>query len=186
MRLFLRICAVVIMLVGAVACGQQSSQPTPDAHMGHDTSLDATSDTPYDLLFLDSMIVHHQGAITMAQDALANAQQSDLKSFAQNVIMQQDGEITQMKVWRAKWYPDAAETSGLGMHMGDMSIGTDTTISYDIRWIDAMISHHEGAIDMANDALKKSQNPDIINLCNAIIQAQSDEIAQLKAWRAQW
>jgi uncharacterized protein (DUF305 family) len=49
-----------------------------------------------------------------------------------------------------------------------------------------MISHHEGAIDMANDALKKSQNPDIINLCNAIIQAQSTEIAQLKAWRAQW
>ena len=186
MRLFLRMCVVVILLVGVVACGQQSSQSTPDAHMGHGMSTDAPSDAPYDLLFLDSMIVHHQGAIDMAQDALANAQQSDLKSFAQNVIMQQDGEITQMKVWRAKWYPDAAETSGLGMHMGDMSIGTDTTISYDIRWIDAMISHHEGAIDMANDALKKSQNPDIINLCNAIIQAQSDEIAQLKAWRAQW
>ena len=67
-----------------------------------------------------------------------------------------------------------------------MQVSTDESISYDIRWIDAMISHHQGAIDMANDALKKSQNTDIINLCNAIIQAQSEEIAKLNTWRAQW
>ena len=67
MRLFLRMCVVVILLVGVVACGQQSSQSTPDAHMGHGMSTDAPSDAPYDLLFLDSMIVHHQGAIDMAK-----------------------------------------------------------------------------------------------------------------------
>jgi uncharacterized protein (DUF305 family) len=185
MQLLVRIVMSITVLMLLAACSASATNDTaPSEHDGHDMAT--TGDQPYDLLFLDSMIVHHQGAIDMAQDALANAEHSELKSFAQNVIMQQDGEITQMKVWRGKWYPDATETSGLGMHMGDMTIGTDTTISYDIRWIDAMISHHEGAIDMANDALKKSQNPDIINLCNAIIQAQSTEIAQLKAWRAQW
>ena len=91
-----------------------------------------------------------------------------------------------MQTWRAKWYPDAAATNGLGMHMGEMQVGMDDSISYDIRWIDAMISHHLGAVDMAKDALKKSQNPDIINLCNAIIQAQTEEISQLQRWREQW
>lgn len=185
MRFFERIMLSITVLMLLVACGASATSDT--ASMDHaDHDMAATSDQPYDLLFLDSMIVHHQGAIDMAQEALAKAEHAELKSFAQNVIMQQDGEITQMRVWRAKWYPDAAESSGLGMHMGDMQVASDDATSYDVRWIDAMISHHQGAIDMANDALKKSQNPDIINLCNAIIQAQSAEITQLQTWRAQW
>ena len=184
MQRFLRGLGVTIIVVVLAACGNQTPAHTDTHSMDHDMA--ATSDKPYDLLFLDSMVAHHQGAITMAQDALAKAEHSELKEFAQNIIMQQDGEITQMNVWRAKWYPDAPPTDGLGMHMGDMQVSTDESISYDIRWIDAMISHHQGAIDMANDALKKSQNTDIINLCNAIIQAQSEEIAKLNTWRAQW
>ncbi len=188
LRRFVQGCTLALLVWVMAACGSTSAPASDTTHsMDHDmSSMAASSDAPYDLLFLDSMVAHHQGAITMAQDALANAEHSELKEFAQNVIMQQDGEITQMNVWRAKWYPDAAPTTGLGMHMGDMMVSKDTSISYDYRWIDAMISHHQGAIDMANDALKKSQNPDIINLCNAIIQAQTAEIAQLKTWRSQW
>ena len=187
MRQLIRICMLMVMMLVVVACGTSGAPATTESHsMDHDMSAMAPSDAPYDLLFLDSMVAHHQGAIDMARDALDKAEHAELKAFAQNVIMQQDGEITQMQTWRAKWYPDAAATNGLGMHMGDMQIGTDDSTSYDIRWIDAMISHHLGAVDMAKDALKKSQNPDIINLCNAIIQAQTEEISQLQRWREQW
>jgi uncharacterized protein (DUF305 family) len=57
---------------------------------------------------------------------------------------------------------------------------------YDLRFIDAMIPHHEGAIAMAEDALKKSQNPDIKKLATAIIAAQKQEIAQMRQWRRSW
>lgn len=179
----------ILVLLGVsllvMACGRVTTvTPTVPHDASHSMPMD--SDAPYDLRFLDGMIMHHKGAITMAQDALVNAEHRELKEFAQNIIMQQDGEITQMSVWRAKWYPDAGETAGLDMHMGDMQISQDKNIYYDYRWIDAMISHHEGAIAMANDALANSKNTDIINLAKAIIQTQGEEINTLKTWRAQW
>ncbi len=57
---------------------------------------------------------------------------------------------------------------------------------FDMRFIDGMIEHHEGAIDMANQALKSSDRPEIKNMANDIIKAQSDEITQLKQWREEW
>jgi uncharacterized protein (DUF305 family) len=170
-----------------MACGRNSSAVVPTATAGHDMAgHDMTSDAPYDAMFIDSMIVHHQGAITMAQEALEKAQRTELKMFAQNVIMVQDGEITQMKVWRNNWYPDLAISAGTGIDMGDMMVSQDDSVSYDLRWIDAMISHHQAAITMAKEALTKAEHADIKNLAQAVIDMQSAEITQLEAWRDQW
>ena len=57
---------------------------------------------------------------------------------------------------------------------------------YDHRFIDMMIPHHEGAVQMAKDALQKSQRPEIKKFAEEIIAAQEKEIAQLKAWGEQW
>lgn len=57
---------------------------------------------------------------------------------------------------------------------------------YDKRFIDAMIVHHEGAIEMAEDARSKSERPEILKLADDIITAQRSEIAQMRAWRADW
>jgi uncharacterized protein (DUF305 family) len=122
----------------------------------------------------------------MAQEALEKAQRTELKQFAQNVIMVQDGEITQMKVWRNNWYPDLAISTGTGTDMGDMMVSQDDSVSYDLRWIDAMISHHQAAITMAQEALTKAEHADIKNLAQAIIDMQAAEITQLEAWRDQW
>lgn len=188
----LRWLVMVMTAVVLVACGRNSAAVAPTATVGHDmaghdmTTMSMTSDSPYDALFIDSMIVHHQGAITMAQEALEKAQHTELKQFAQNVIMVQDGEITQMKVWRNNWYPDLALNDVTAMDMGDMTVSSDDSVSYDIRWIDAMISHHRAAVTMAQAALTKAEHADIKNLAQAIIDMQSAEITQLEAWRDQW
>ena len=188
----LRWLGMAMMAVVLIACGRNSSAVVPTATAGQDmaghdmSSMSMTSDAPYDAMFIDSMIVHHQGAITMAQEALEKAQHTELKLFAQNVIMVQDGEITQMKVWRNNWYPDLAISAGNGMGMGDIIVSSDDSISYDIRWIDAMISHHQAAVTMAQDALTKAEHADIKNLAQAVIDMQSAEITQLEAWRDQW
>lgn len=57
---------------------------------------------------------------------------------------------------------------------------------YDLRFIDMMIPHHEGAILMAQDALKNSNHQEIRDLAQKIIDAQKKEIEQLKQWRKQW
>jgi uncharacterized protein (DUF305 family) len=188
----LRWLGIAMMAVVLMACGRNSSAVVSTATAGHDmaghdmTAMAMTSDAPYDAMFIDSMIVHHQGAIAMAQEALTKAQHTELKQFAQNVIMVQDGEITQMQVWRNNWYPDLAITAGNGMDTGNMIVSSDDSVSYDIRWIDAMISHHRAAVTMAQAALTKAEHADIKNLAQAVIDMQSAEITQLEAWRDQW
>ena len=48
-------------------------------------------------------------------------------------------------------------------------------------FIDAMVAHHQGAIDMANVALQNAEHPEILQLAQNIIATQQAEIDELKA-----
>ncbi len=62
-----------------------------------------TGDT-FDQGFLAEMIVHHQGAVEMAQLALTNAKHQEIKDLANAIIAAQNKEITEMKAWQKNWY----------------------------------------------------------------------------------
>jgi uncharacterized protein (DUF305 family) len=62
------------------------------------------ADVLFDRRFLDSMIPHHQGAVTMAKDSLQKTQRSSLQKLSQNIITSQQSEIDRMTQWRKKWY----------------------------------------------------------------------------------
>jgi uncharacterized protein (DUF305 family) len=55
----------------------------------------------------------------------------------------------------------------------------------DERFIDAMVPHHEGAVDMAEGALKNAEHEKIRRLAEDIVSAQEAEIAELKAIKQQ-
>lgn len=57
---------------------------------------------------------------------------------------------------------------------------------FDLRFINGMIPHHEGALVMAQDVLQKSQRREMKKLAEEIIQAQETEINQMKQWRQAW
>lgn len=57
---------------------------------------------------------------------------------------------------------------------------------FDLRFIAAMIPHHQGAVDMAQDALKKSKRPEIKKLAKDIIASQQVEIKQMQTWQKAW
>lgn len=57
---------------------------------------------------------------------------------------------------------------------------------YDLRFIDMMIPHHEGAILMAKDALEKASKPELKQKAQNIITSQQKEIDEMKKWRAMW
>ena len=189
-RLLLVLSTGVIILLAA--CGG-AAQNTPAATtasqmsgMEHDMAQMSQSDLPYDALFIDSMIVHHQGAIDMANQALKEAAKAEIKTLAEKIIKSQTAEINQMKAWRQAWYPDLTETGGMGMAMGTMEVSDDTTKPFDQRFIEAMIPHHEGAIGMAEDAQQKAQHQEIKLLADTIIDAQAAEIAEMKQWLNDW
>ena len=67
---------------------------------------------------------------------------------------------------------ESTDTSEMLMENGQYS---------DERFIDAMVPHHQGAIDMAQVALERAEHPEILALAEEIVSAQETEIGQLKA-----
>jgi uncharacterized protein (DUF305 family) len=168
--------------------------------MGHNMDL-GPADAEFDLRFIDSMIPHHQGAVDMAKEVLQKSKRPELKKLAQEVIAAQDKEISQMQQWRKSWYPKASETPiawhatmNHSMPMSkeqikalkmSMDLGAADE-QFDLRFINAMIPHHEGAVTMAQDVLQKSKRPEVQKLAKGIIASQEAEINQMKQWRKSW
>lgn len=178
--------ALVLAACGAPAV-QTSTGPTAEsmAGMDHSNMAGMGDDQPYDAAFIDSMIVHHEGAVIMANQALEQAERPELLALANEIISAQEAEIAQMNDWRSAWYSDLAETSGMAMDMGPMEVPAGDT-PFDQRFIEAMIPHHEGAIAMAQDALQNAERQEIRDLANEIISAQEAEIAQMRQWLSEW
>jgi len=110
-----------LLLLILAACSQTPA-PTPMSGMDHSTMNMPPADVPYDALFIDSMIVHHEGAVTMARQALQESQRPEIRQLAEAIIATQEAEITKMKAWRQIWYPDVPPTDGMGMEMGPMTV----------------------------------------------------------------
>lgn len=168
--------------------------------MNHNMDL-APADANYDLRFIDGMIPHHEGAVVMAKEALQKSKRPEIKKLANEIIKAQDKEIAELRQWRKAWYlkapnePQAwhAEMKHMmamtpeqikAMRM-DMDLGKSDA-EFDLRFINAMIPHHEGAVVMAKDALNKSKRSEIKKLAQAIISSQEAEIKLQEQWRQAW
>jgi uncharacterized protein (DUF305 family) len=170
--------------------------------VGHRMSMDlGPADVNLDLRFIDAMIPHHEGAVLMAKAALQKSKRPEIQKLAKNIVGAQNQEIAQMKQWRSHWYPKAsptpmawnaemghampmstAQTEGMMMRQ-DLGSGD---AKFDLRFIAAMIPHHQGAIAMAKEVLKKSKRPEIKKLAKDIIASQQAEIKQMQTWRQAW
>jgi len=74
------------------------------------------------------------------------------------------------------------------MTMGEMSASLQdkTGDDFDKAFLSGMITHHQGAISMANFARTNAKHEEIKSMANDIVTAQTKEINQMKMWQAQW
>lgn len=77
---------------------------------------------------------------------------------------------------------------GMDMTMDGMNMMLEgkTGDEFDKAFIEMMIPHHQGAIDMANAAATSAKHQEIKNLARAIIASQQREIDQMKQWQTTW
>lgn len=68
---------------------------------------------PFDRMFIDMMIPHHQGAIRMARVELAKGTNVRLQSIAHGIIAAQASEIGQMNAWRKTWFGASSPAGGV-------------------------------------------------------------------------
>lgn len=162
--------AFVAAFTLAVSCGGSEERTVGEA------PPPVERPAPFDAQFIDAMTDHHYGAVAMAREALDSSSHPGIVSLAEGIIAGQSAEIDSMTAWRERWYPGLEATGGMGMSMGSMEVPVSDGSSWDLRFLEAMISHHQGAIPMAQAALESAEHEELRLLANSIINAQQAEI----------
>jgi len=145
------------------------------------TSEEANSGfSPSDINFAEMMIPHHEQAIEMSDIAFQNTTNPEVLQLAQEIKDAQAPEISLMKSW-----PGVRESTHAG-HMMDGMLSDDeldalreaSGTDFDRLFLQGMIKHHQGAIEMAMD-VKDYKNKVVADLSATIINQQEIEIAAM-------
>lgn len=145
-----------------------------------------------DVAFTNEMIMHHQQAIEMADLVLdKDGVDPDVITLAENIKAAQQPEIDLMRSWLETWGEptlnagdmDGMDHGGVGMMMSDddmNALDAATGAEASSLFLEQMIVHHQGAIDMAEQEIENGKNPDAIELANKIVDDQTAEIQKMQ------
>lgn len=147
-----------------------------------------------DITFAQGMIPHHQGAIEMAKLAKGRTSNAKVLDLASRIDKAQDPEIKTMTEWLNSWGAQVHTTGMPGMdHGSDMAGMSDAEMDmlkqakdadFDKMFLDMMIRHHQGAIDMSKVELEQGKNTDAKKLAQQIIDSQQTEITEMQGMLA--
>jgi uncharacterized protein (DUF305 family) len=177
--------ALTLTLSGCVGFGMPGQGPGPRVP-GQPTSV--VDFNMSDVHFNMMMIPHHEQAIEMSQIILAaDGIHPDVADLAARIADAQAPEIEQMADWLdARGYPTPPGMSGMpgiGMVSDDEldELRDLEGVEAELLFLTAMIEHHEGAIEMANDEIDDGIDPETIALCERIVTSQTAEIIEMQA-----
>ncbi|MEU2252919.1 DUF305 domain-containing protein [Nocardia xishanensis] len=187
-------------LLFAAACGDDSDSMSGTDHgTSSSTAAPATSAARTDfnnadVTFLQMMYPHHAQAVEMAKLVPSHTQNPQLLALAADVEKAQAPEMEQMSSLLQS-FGKPAPTAGGGheghgmpgmMSAEQMSaLQAASGAEFDRMWLEMMIQHHAGAIDMAKTELADGVNPDAQALARSVITAQEAEIATMRTMLGQ-
>jgi uncharacterized protein (DUF305 family) len=150
--------------------------------------MQMTGDPDYD--FASSMMVHHQGAIDMANKELEKGKDATIKNMAQKIIDKQTAEKAELQAWiDAHTVQPNAEGQTFDQEMMDemakMKNWKDTQVltgNADSDFSELMVIHHQQATDNASGILHHGSDEKIMEMANRMIKDQNKEITDFTAW----
>lgn len=193
-----------MLLVGAVSAGCGSSDDD------HATSAPATTSTAAtttiesgaqhndaDVAFLQGMYPHHAQAIGMAEMVDGRTDNAELVALAGQIEAAQAPEMDQMVTLLEQFgEPAPMGPDAMDNHMGGDTDGmltpdqmqalmTAEGPEFDRLWLEGMIAHHEGAIEMSDTVIAEGSNPDVRTMAESIVETQQAEIDQMRTMLGQ-
>lgn len=161
------------------------------------TRLAATTFTQADARFMRMMIPHHTQAVELSSLVAERTNNEDLVAIAERIDAGQADEIAFMRDWlTSRGQPLAMQHMG-GMshaeHMASMGMATPEQMAelsslegtaFDALFLELMIRHHRGAIDMVDDLLRQpgtAYDPVLFEFVNDIRTEQEGEIDRMNA-----
>lgn len=196
--------AGALVLVGCGGSGERPAAAVSNSHASATTSSPASSFNDADVMFAQQMIPHHQQAIQMAQMAPSHAQNPKVKVLAAEIEALQASEIKTMTGWLHAWgkpvptampgmmspMPGMVGSPSPGMSGASMpgmisqqemsQLMAAHGATFDRMFLQMMIRHHQGAVEMAKTEQAKGLNPAAKKLAQQIQTSQTAQIAQMQ------
>ena len=181
--LAMAVAAVVLFSAVGAAAGWRLSR---DQRYG-DASVEAG--------FARDMSTHHSQAVELGMLAHARSAQTELGVLGGDIALTQHGQIGIMQMWLQQWalMPTGEQPAmaWMGHSSGTLMPGmasreeinqlrAATGREFEVLWAQLMLRHHLGGIDMADAALRRSEDKDVDWLAETIKAGQQSEIRALE------
>jgi uncharacterized protein (DUF305 family) len=131
------------------------------------------------------MVPHHEGAVEMAKIAQQRGKSQFVKHLADDIVSSQTEEIVTLRR-----EDEALDTAGVkpgSLGVSEHAMDTDDdpgTLEaaelFDKAFLEMMIPHHVGAIEMAKAEQARGQDPELKALAQEIVAAQEREINEMR------
>ncbi|MGV0643823.1 DUF305 domain-containing protein [Mycolicibacterium sp. XJ879] len=192
-----RILAVLAALATALFLTSCTQSESADGHTDHehpDTPAISGEPAGYnaeDVAFATNMIPHHEQAIELSAMVPDRSSNPELIALAEQISAAQEPEIRALRVFLVQWNenPDTATGEGHADHAEMQGMVDEATMErlrslrgeeFDTLWLESMISHHEGAVKMAQAEIANGANVDAKRMAQTMIDTQQAEITQMQ------
>jgi uncharacterized protein (DUF305 family) len=139
------------------------------------------ADSTFDLRYINAMIEHHRGAMLLAEQLSKNTSRPEMKTLAQNILADEPKAIAELYAWKKEWYSDTKTVRDpIVANLGPADE------KFDLRFLNAIIAHHEAGIVMTKETREKSSRAEILNNADAVEAFLINGITTLKGIRSSW
>lgn len=185
-----------VLAISLTACGNTSSESgtnqSATALPSDSASVDEKAINLDDATWLAMMLAHHQQAVDLSDLPLEQTNNQEIKDLATQIRGAQYPEMEYMNgLLYEAGYREPIDVQDHLTHMQGMLSSTEFDdlaklrgAEFDQAFLTAMISHHEGAIDMCTTMLATGTSMTVKELAQKIIDAQTVEISQMKVMLA--
>ncbi len=186
-RSLILVAAAAVLATALAGCTNTMGSAANGDNQGMmgDNSSTANEFSSVDTMFAQMMIPHHEQAVEMSKLAKTRSSNPDVLALAQQIHDAQAPEIELMQSWLGG--EGAVDMMDHDMGMGGMldeadmaTLESATGAQFDKLFLEGMIAHHEGALEMT-DLILDSSNEDVKTLGQNIVESQTAEIATMKA-----
>lgn len=170
------------------------------------TQVSETDHNEADVAFASDMIQHHAQALSMVDLTVERTLDPEVQQLAEDIRDAQGPEIETMSDWLQEWDEEVPATmrdhsnAGHDMEgMGDSMAGMDSDMpgmmsgddfdalenapdsEFRTLWLEMMIEHHEGAVEMAQDQQGEGRYKPAVDLAGTVVETQTAEIDTMNA-----
>lgn len=181
LSIYLTLGLVIVSALVGVAFGYYI---TPDykVSMYEENNMNlGQADRTFDLRYINAMISHHRGAVLLAEQLAKNTDRPEMKTLAENILADEPKAIAELYAWKKDWYGDTKNVRDpIVANLGPRGE------TFDLRFLNAIIAHHEAGIVMTEETRLKSSRVQILDNANAVEIFLLNGLQTLKGLRSTW